>query len=147
MGKPAPAIRGNDIDGKLFDLASAKGKVVLVVFWASWNLPSAAEVEWLQQIAETHKAQGLQIVGINLDTAQEDGQKLETLMPNIRHFLIDNNVTWPTLVNGSGGQDYAKAFGVTEIPANVLIDRDGTVTDIDLVRKTVEDAVTRDLGK
>jgi thiol-disulfide isomerase/thioredoxin len=146
VGKPAPALRGNDLDGKLFDLASAQGKVVLVVFWASWNLPSAAEVEWLQQIAEANKARGLQIVGINLDTVQEDGQKLETVMPNIRHFLLDNNVTWPTLVNGSGDQDYAKAFGVTEIPANVLIGRDGTVTDIDLVRKNVESAVARAVG-
>ncbi len=39
VGKPAPPIQGTDIDGKPFDLAAAKGKVVLIVFWASWCLP------------------------------------------------------------------------------------------------------------
>ncbi len=147
IGKPAPAIRGKDVEGKPFDLASAKGKVVLVVFWASWNLPSGAEVEWLQQIAESNKARGLEVVGINLDTVQDDGQKLETVMPNIRHFLLDHNVTWPTLVNGSGDQDYAKAYGITEIPANVVVGRDGTVAQIDLVRKNTEAMIARALGQ
>jgi len=35
VGKPAPAVRGVDLDGKPFDLAALKGKVVLIEFWAS----------------------------------------------------------------------------------------------------------------
>src|SRR5207244_1947242 len=110
-----------------FNLADAKGKVVLVDFWASWCLPSAAEVESLQQVAETYRSRGFQIVGINLDTLQDGGEKLETVLPNIRRFLLDQNILWPTLINGSGDADYARAYGVTEIPANVLIAKDGTV--------------------
>ena len=67
VGKPAPPIRGTDIDGKPFDLAAAKGKVVLVVFWASWCLPSAAQVTWLEQVYDAYRGRGLQVVGINLD--------------------------------------------------------------------------------
>ncbi len=138
IGKPAPAISGTDLDGKPFNLTDAKGKVVLVVFWASWSLPSGAEIDSLQQVAELYRAQGFQIVGINLDTLQDDGNNLATVMPNIRHFLLDHNVRWPTLVNGQGDKDYAKAYGITEIPANIVVGRDGTITHIDLVTKNFE---------
>jgi hypothetical protein len=82
-------------------------------------------------------------VGINLDALQDGGQKLETVLPNIRRSLLDSNVRWPTLINGRGDKDYAKSYGVTEIPANVLIARDGTVAHIDLVRKNLEPIIAR----
>ena len=94
-----------------------------MVFWASWSLPSGAEIDSLQQVADSYRAQGFQIVGINLDTLQEDGNNLATVLPNIRHFLLDHNVRWPTLVNGQGDKDYAKAYSITEIPANVVVGR------------------------
>jgi len=147
VGKPAPAIQGTDIDGKPFSLGDARGKVVLVVFWASWCLPCSAEVESFRQVAESYRGRGLQIVGINLDVIQDGGQKLETVMPNVRHFLLDHNVGWPTLINGQGDKDYAKAYDVTELPANVLIARDGTIAHIDLVRKNLEPAIARAIGQ
>ena len=59
-------------------------------------------------------------------------------MPNIRRFLFDHNVRWPNLVNGEGVHDYARAYGVAEIPSNVLIGRDGTVIHLDLSRKNLD---------
>ena len=147
VGKPAPAIRGTDLDHKLFDLADARGKVVLVVFWASWCEPGAAEIESLQELDEAYRVRGLKIVGINLDALSEDGQKPESALPNVRHFLLDYDVRWPTLINGRGDKDYAKAYGVTEIPANVLIGRDGTVVQIDLVSKNLDSMVARAVGR
>jgi peroxiredoxin len=147
VGKPAPPIQGTDLDGKPFNLADAKGKVVLVVFWASWSLPNGAEVEGIQQVADTYRARGFGVVGINLDALQDGGPKLETVMPNVRRFLLDHNVRWPTLINGSGEKDYAAAYGVTEIPANVLIGRDGVVAQIDLVQKNLEPVIARVVGR
>jgi thiol-disulfide isomerase/thioredoxin len=146
VGKPAPAIQGFDLDGKPFDLAQAKGKVVLIVFWASWCLPCAAEIESLQAAEESYRGRGLRIVGINLDALPDQGRKLEMVLPNIRRFILDQNVRWPTLVNGQGDKDYAKAYGVTEIPANILIARDGTVAAIDLVPKNLEATIARAVG-
>ena len=60
VGKPAPLIQGTDLDGKAFNLAEEKGKVVLVIFWASWNLPAASQVSWLEQVQEAHHKRGLQ---------------------------------------------------------------------------------------
>lgn len=145
VDKPAPATRGTDIDGKPFDLSAAKGKVVLVVFWASWCLPNAAQVTWLEQVYDAYRGRGFEVVGINLDAA-DGSQKIETIMPSVRRFLIDHNVRWPILVSGSGGQDYAKAYGITDIPANVLIDREGNVVQLDLVRKNLEPVLSRIVG-
>jgi thiol-disulfide isomerase/thioredoxin len=147
VGKPAPAIRGTDLDGKPFDLANEKGKVVLVVFWASWCLPNAAQITWLKQAESDYRARGLRVVGIDVDTQQDGGQKPEIVLPNVRRFLLDNNVPWPTLINGSGNQDYAKEYGVADIPANVLIGRDGTVVQIDLSRRNIDAVITRSLDR
>jgi peroxiredoxin len=132
IGKPAPAIQGTDLDGKAMSLADMKGDVVLVVFWASWCVPSSAEVAALDQVYSTQKGRGFRVVGINVDTLQSGRPKLEAVLPNIRRFLLENNVRWPNLVNGIGTNDYAKAYGIAEIPSNVLIGRDGTIIHLDL---------------
>ena len=143
VGKPAPPILGTDVDGKPVSLADLKGKVVLVVFWASWCLPNSAEIAWLDQVYETYRNRGFRIVGVNLDTLQSEEPKFETIMPNIRRFLVDHNVRWPNLVNGTGAHDYAKSYGVTAIPTNCLIGPDGTVKHLDLSRKNLDQIIAR----
>jgi thiol-disulfide isomerase/thioredoxin len=147
IGKPAPPIAGTDVDGKPVRLEDSRGDVVLVYFWASWCLPNAAEIAWFEQVARMYRMRGFRVLGINLDAAQDGGQPLETVMPNIRRFLLDHNVTWPNLINGPGDRDYAGAYGVTQIPANVLIGRDGTVIHLDLTRSNLEAAVEKALGR
>jgi peroxiredoxin len=143
IGKPAPAIVGTDVDGKPLSLADLKGNVVLVVFWASWCLPSSAEVAWLDEVYSANEKRGFRVLGINLDTLQSDRPKVETVLPYVRRFLLDHNVRWPNVINGAGERDYAKAYGVAEIPANVLIGRDGNVIHRDLSRKNLDVVVTR----
>ncbi len=147
LGKPAPPIAGTDVDGKPVALAQYEGDVVLVYFWASWSFPNAEEVSWFEQFASSHRGRGFRILGINLDAEQDGGQRLDTVMPNIRRFLLDHNVTWSNLINGPGDRDHAGAYGVTQIPANVLIGRDGTVIHLDLTRSNLEAAVEKALGR
>ena len=147
IGQEAPPIRGVDLDGKPFDLAALRGKVVLVVFWATWCLPSAAEVDWLQETYDADHDLGFEIVGVNLDTLQEEGAAIETYAPGVRRFALDYNLRWPVLINGDGEADHAKAYGVGEIPASVLIDKDGKVVGQDLVRKNLESTVSQLVGR
>jgi len=118
-----------------------------VVFWATWCLPNAAEIAWLDQVYESNRERGLRIIGINLDTLQNGGTKLEAVMPGVRRYLLTHNVRWPNLVNSEGPQDYAAAYGVTEIPTNVLIGRDGIVMHPDLSRKNLAQVVARAVGR
>lgn len=146
IGKPAPPIEGTDIDGKTIRLADYKGDVVLILFWATWYVPTAEDVAALDRIYDSYRDRGFRVLGVNLDTAQEGGEKIETVLPNIRRFLLDHNVRWPNLINGTGTRDYAKAYAVNELPANVLIGRDGTVIHRDLNRSTLERVAKKAVG-
>jgi peroxiredoxin len=147
VGKPAPAVAGTDVDGKTIRLADSRGDVVLVVFWASWCVPSAVEVARLDRVYEAQRGRGFRILGVNLDAHQDGGQDLKTVMPNIRRFLLDRNVRWPNLVDAPGEASIARAFRVAEIPANVLIGRDGKVLRLDLAGTKLETAVAEAVGR
>ena len=147
VGKAAPPIVGVDLDGKPFRLEEARGDVVLVVFWATWCLPVAQEMPWLDEAYRAHHDRGFRVVGINLDSSQDSGTDPRAALPNVRRFLLDYNVPWPTLINGQGDQDHARAFAVAEIPANVLIGRDGKVVQLDLSGPRLEKAVVEALGR
>jgi thiol-disulfide isomerase/thioredoxin len=147
IGKPAPQIQGTDLDGKPVSLANLKGNAVLVVFWASWCLPNSEEIAWLDEAERKYRDRGFRILGINLDAHPSAGVPLENVMPNIRRFVMDHNVRWPTLINGSGAQDFAGAFGVTDIPANVLIGRDGNVIHLDLSRKKLDSVIAQSVAR
>jgi thiol-disulfide isomerase/thioredoxin len=147
VGKPAPPIAGTSIDGKPIRLADYKGDVVLIVFWATWCLPNAEEAGRLAALEATYRGKGLRILGVNVDTMQDGGVPAASVMPNVRRFLLDYNVTWPNLINGPGEQDYARAFGVTDIPANVLIGRDGAIFRLDLSGANLNATVAKALAE
>ena len=146
VGKPAPPIAGTDLDGRPVRSADLQGNAVLVVFWASWCLNNAEEVSRLDAVYATYRGRGLRIVGINLDSLEEGGKTPDAVRSAVRHFLVEYNVRWPNLINGSGDQDYARAYAVSEVPANVLIGRDGTIIHIDLTRANLEKVVARAVG-
>jgi peroxiredoxin len=147
LGKPAPAIQGIDVDNRPLSLTDFAGKPVLVVFWATWCQSNAAEVDWLQYVYDTYKDKGFQILGVNVDTLANGGVKSETVLPGVKRFLLDNNVRWRNTINGTAAQDYAKAYGVTEIPASFLIARDGTITALHLSRKNLDAVVRQAVAK
>jgi len=147
VGKPSPPVVGVDLEDRPFNLADLKGHPVLIVFWASWCLPCGEEVAGIERAYATHRDKGFRVVGINLDASQDGGVEPSSALPNVRRFLLDHDVRWPNLLNGAGEHDYVKAFGVDEIPANVLIGRDGKVAHLDLVRGNVGRAVAASVGE
>jgi peroxiredoxin len=147
IGKPAPPIAGTDLDGRPVRLADSHGDVVLVVFWASWCLNCAEEVSRLDAVYAAYRDRGLRILGINLDPLQESVKSADAARPAVRQFLLEYNVRWPNMINGTGDQDFARAYAVSEVPANVLIGRDGTIIELDLTRANLEKAVARAVGR
>jgi len=146
IGKPAPELAGTDLDNKPFRLSDHKGKAVLVVFWASWCIPSGPEAEMLFQLNKEYKDKGLQIVGVNLDSMSDGNDDQTVLINNVKRFLVEHNVPFPNLISGEGATDYAKAFGVTDIPANFLVGRDGTLQHVDLTPSNIDPVIRTVLG-
>lgn len=147
VGKAAPAIEGKDVDGKPYRLADAKGDVVLVVFWATWCLANAQEVAAFDKAYSTYRSKGLRIVGVNVDTFQDNGRPAEDVLPGVKRFLIEYNVRWPNLIDQPGEREIARAFGVKDIPSNVLIGRDGKVVQINLTRANLDKVLAREIAR
>jgi hypothetical protein len=98
-------------------------------------------------VDKAYREKGLRIVGVSLDGASDPDRDAAEVRSEVRQFLIEHNVPWPNLLNGAGAQDYAGAFGVREIPANVLIGRDGRVVHLDLTASNLERVVQQALGE
>lgn len=146
VGKPAPPIKETDIDGAKVDLSALKGKVVLVQFWATWCPPCVASTPHLNALAEKYGKRGFEILGINVDAMHQDVKELKTALPVVRRFVVEHGARWTTILNGQGADDIAKAYGVEQIPANFLVDRDGKLVGLELTGAALDGAIAKAVG-
>ena len=147
LDKPAPPIAGSDVDGETVRLADLKGKVVLVDFWATWCAPCVAQLPELNDLYERYHDRGLEVLGVNVDAAREGLRDKGAVRRTVRRFLIDMNVPWPVVVAGEGRGDVLDAYGVTDIPALFLIDREGKVVQFEQRGEALEKAIAKALGE
>ncbi len=120
VGKPAPAIEGEDFDGKPFKLADLKGSVVVMDFWATWCGPCVQAMPAIQKLSEDFAGKPVVVLGINRDHAGSEKQVLR--------FLDKKKITFRQIKDFDS--DIGEAFSVTGIPCLVLVDREGVVQDI-----------------
>lgn len=108
----APALKLADAAGNQVDLASLRGKVVLLNFWATWCEPCAEEVPVLNQLAARAPGQ-LAVLGVDY----KEGPAA------IERFVAAHPVRYPILLDRSGASFNKWTSGV--MPTTVLIDRNG----------------------
>jgi thiol-disulfide isomerase/thioredoxin len=118
VGDPAPPVSLPVLAGTdpaSLDLATLRGRVVYVDFWASWCGPCRLSFPRLQALREELGPRGFEVVAINVDEFEEDA----------RSFLEQMPVSYPVVRDDSG--EIPAAFGVLGMPAGYLLDRDGVV--------------------
>ena len=79
VGDTAPALKGMTLDGKLFDLAALKGKVVVLNLWATWCGPCREEMPALDAFAKRYGARGVLVVGLD-ENDPEDVAEVRKVM-------------------------------------------------------------------
>jgi thiol-disulfide isomerase/thioredoxin len=116
---PAPALFPKFPDTKIplaaggaFDLASARGKVVVVDYWASWCAPCIKELPHLQQLYSERSAAGLTAVAINAD---EDAA---TAAASAKRLGL-------TMTIGINDPNVYRMLGVRTLPTLLVIDKQG----------------------
>jgi thiol-disulfide isomerase/thioredoxin len=116
VGKPAPDFELELLDGKRFHLADAKGKVVVLDFWATWCGPCIQAMPQVEKAAGEFDAKDVQLVAVNL---QETPQQIKAMLE--RHQLKIPRVA----LDRDGG--VAERYQANAIPQTVVIGRDGTI--------------------
>lgn len=112
-------LQGTTLDNKQLALASFKGKVVVLHYWASWCQPFQADLPGLREIQGKY-AKDVVLVGANLD---DDPNAAKT-------FLTTNRLPWAHLWS-QGGLDssLANSLGIVTVPTVMLIDKQGRVVN------------------
>ena len=113
-GAPAPDLNLPGLADAV-TLAKLKGKVVYVDFWASWCGPCKQSFPFMNDLQNRYRAQGLEIVAVNLDAKREDADK----------FLADTPARFTLAFDAKG--ESARRFEIKSMPSSILIDRDGKV--------------------
>ena len=117
VGK-AISLQGKSPTGGVVDLATFRGKVVLVQFWASWCEPCKADMAALKELLTKYGSAGFNIIGVNLDSRRED----------MAAYLAESRVRWPQIFE-EGGLDSrpANELAILTLPTMILVDQQGKV--------------------
>lgn len=119
VGERAPAFDLAMADGKPISLASLRGSVVYVDFWASWCVPCKRSFPWMNALNDRHRGERFAIVAINVDKRRPDAER----------FLRDVPATFPIVFDAAGTTP--AAFDVKGMPSSYLIDRKGNVVAVE----------------
>jgi thiol-disulfide isomerase/thioredoxin len=114
-GKPTPPLALQDLAGKHVDLASLRGRVVLVNFWATWCEPCIAEMPSISKLEEKQQGKPFEVLAVNYG---ESRGKIES-------FLRKSGVKVHVLLDPD--QKAADEWGAKGLPMSFLVDANGKV--------------------
>jgi thiol-disulfide isomerase/thioredoxin len=98
-----------------------RGKVLLVIFWATWCTPCTEDLPQIQALLKQYRSSGFEVLGVNVDVPEAP----------IREYLQQYRVEWPH-IHETGGLESRPAleFGVISLPTMILADRTGKVVTV-----------------
>ncbi len=104
--------------GAPVDVAQYRGKVLLLSGWATWCPPCRAELPALDRLNRERRADGLQVIAVNLDG---DGPSVREVEPMVARL----GISMPQWVDRQS--EFRVRFKAVSMPTNVLLGRDGSV--------------------
>lgn len=118
VGRPAPPLAGATLDGRNVDVASFRGRYVIVNFFATWCVPCRAEHPELKAFTERHAgAKDPAVIGVAYDHND---------IGAARSFFAQQGGTWPVVAEN--GDRIAVDYGVRGLPESYVIDPGGNIS-------------------
>lgn len=117
VGTSAPDFVLATVAGDSLSLASLRGQVVLVDFWATWCGPCLVEMPVLQELYEDFEGRGVQIVAISTDVTPA----------RVPAFVERFGLSFPVLL---GGLSVQAAYRVTALPTLFVVDQQGVIRHV-----------------
>jgi cytochrome c biogenesis protein CcmG/thiol:disulfide interchange protein DsbE len=127
VGQPAPALVGTTLDGAPFDLASLRGKPVVVNFWGPSCVPCRDEFPLLESKQAEHAADDFTVVGVLTDDPVEPA----------RDFVAQYGGDWVTVIDPD--KAIKSAYRVVARPQTYFVDRTGVIRSIQIGEVTDAD--------
>jgi thiol-disulfide isomerase/thioredoxin len=114
IGKPVPTISATLLDtSRKIETGPVSGKVTIVNFWATWCVPCRAEMPAIQAYYDKHKAQGLEVLAINMDDPRD--------LADVRKLA--QSTSFPVALKADAN---FKGLGrIWRMPSTFVIDRNG----------------------
>jgi cytochrome c biogenesis protein CcmG/thiol:disulfide interchange protein DsbE len=104
--------------GAKSSLASLRGKVVVLNFWASWCEPCQVEAPLLERFQQPLERHGATVLGVTYLDASPDSQS----------FVRRHHLSYPSLRDNNGA--FAHSYGTDQLPESFIIDRNGDVVAV-----------------
>ena len=114
----APAFNLTSLDGKIFELASLRGKVVVLNFWFTGCVPCVAEMPKLNELVEKFKDSDVVFIAPTWDSKTV----LQTFLKNhtFKYNIVPSAMSLIVKTYSSGTGDVA-------MPTNIIIDKEGNI--------------------
>lgn len=117
LGNNAPDFEEYTTSGRPVKLSDYKGKYILVDFWASWCAPCRAENPNVLKAYQAYHDQGLEILGVSLDTKKEAWEKA----------IKEDKLPWQQVSDLKSPSVVVAMYNISGIPSNVLVGPDGKI--------------------
>lgn len=127
-----PKFSATDVRGKRVTEAHLKAKVNVVTVWASWNFQSTDMQRRLKQKKDKF-GDKLSVLSICLDGRPAD----------CKRTVVDrDSLKWPTVCDGLMWQTpLLVKFGISDVPANLIADDKGRITDRNLTPQKLDEKI------
>jgi RNA polymerase sigma factor (sigma-70 family) len=133
IGKVAPDIAGEDLDGKPFKLSDYRGKVVVLIFCGNWCGPCREMNPQKQRLVDRLAGKPFALVEVNSDDDREA----------VKRTMRKEKLTWRCWFDGGRPGPIAARWHIPGWPAVYVLDAAGVIRYVELRDKPLDDAVDR----
>jgi len=117
VGAPLPPLKVDGLSGKTIDVASYRGRVLLLDVWASWCGPCKQELPVLNEMARRLKSAGIEVLAVSVDQERA----------NVEKFLRAQGGRWALTVAHDPRGEIAELLQPDKMPTSYVVDRAGIV--------------------
>jgi thiol-disulfide isomerase/thioredoxin len=131
IGKPAPELAlSRWLGDPSQSLAASRGKVVLLNFWAMWSSSCVGEFPHLVAFQKKFGGKGFEVIGVTRFYGRSDTEEdlsREQEWKSLQNFKNKYHLDYPIAVGRMDDLTNDERYGITGLPAMILIDRRGNV--------------------